>query len=77
MKHLNLSKIIKTFVFIIVGGILGYLYYAKVGCVTGTCGITSSPYFSTIFGMVFGFWLSLFFSQDTHDDGTNKPRHFG
>jgi hypothetical protein len=38
----------------IIGGILGYLYYHFEGCSTGTCAITSSPYLSIIFGSLFG-----------------------
>jgi len=38
----------------IIGGILGYLYYHFVGCVSGTCAITSSPYLSIIFGSLLG-----------------------
>ena len=39
---------------IIVGAVGGYLYYAKVGCESGTCPITSSPYISTIYGAIMG-----------------------
>lgn len=42
------------------GVVLGYLYYAKVGCVTGTCMITSSPYISTVYGGMLGY---LFFGM--------------
>lgn len=36
----------------IIGGGLGYLYYKKIGCSTGTCPITSSPYASSIYGVI-------------------------
>lgn len=39
----------------VVGAILGYIYYAKVGCVSGTCAITSSPIISTIYGAILGY----------------------
>jgi len=39
---------------IIIGGILGYLYYHFVGCTSGTCAITSNPYLSIISGGFFG-----------------------
>ncbi len=29
-------KILKTILFITVGGIIGYVYYLQVGCATGT-----------------------------------------
>lgn len=33
----------------IVGALAGYTYYAQVGCLTGTCAITSSPVNSTAY----------------------------
>ncbi len=42
---------------VIVGGILGYLYYYFVGCASGTCGITSNPISSVIFGGVMGLFI--------------------
>jgi CDP-diglyceride synthetase len=41
------------------GAVAGYVYYAQVGCVTGTCAITSSPINSTIY---FAFMGALAFS---------------
>jgi uncharacterized membrane protein YpjA len=42
-----------------VGAIAGYIYYAQVGCLTGTCAITSSPVNSTVY---FSFMGALAFS---------------
>jgi hypothetical protein len=39
---------------IVIGGIAGFLYYKLVGCRTGTCPITSSPFSSIVFGAIFG-----------------------
>lgn len=39
---------------VIIGGILGYLYYHFEGCTSGTCAITSSPYLSIVFGSLLG-----------------------
>jgi len=50
-------KIIGT----VIGGLLGLLYYKKVGCPTGTCPITSNPYGSMIYGAVMGFLIASFF----------------
>ncbi|MCD8528834.1 MAG: DUF6132 family protein [Chitinophagales bacterium] len=52
-----LSKYKFTFIAIIVGAVLGYVYYAKVGCVSGTCMITSSPYISTAYGGMTGLFV--------------------
>lgn len=43
----------------IVGGITGFVYWKYVGCVSGTCKITSSPvnstiYFATMGALLFG-----------------------
>ena len=36
---------------ILLGALGGYLYWRFVGCATGTCPITSSPFASTIGGL--------------------------
>lgn len=36
----------------VVGGIAGYAYFYYVGCISGTCAITSNPYISTGYGML-------------------------
>ena len=40
---------------LVVGAIGGYIYYAQVGCVFGTCAITSNPWMSTAWGAAFGY----------------------
>jgi hypothetical protein len=40
---------------VVIGGAGGYLFYRLVGCKTGSCPITSSPWLSTIYGAVLGF----------------------
>lgn len=45
---------IKSIGFAVVGGTLGYLYYKKIGCASGTCPITSNPYASIIYGAIMG-----------------------
>jgi len=39
------------------GGIGGYLYFYFIGCNTGSCPITSSPYGSIIMGALLGYLL--------------------
>ncbi len=41
-----------------IGAAAGYAYYYYIGCVSGTCPITSNPYISTIYGGVMGFLLA-------------------
>ena len=43
---------------VVIGGSLGFAYYKLVGCSTGSCPITSSPYSSTLYGSVMGLLLS-------------------
>ena len=38
----------------VVGGGLGFAFYRLVGCSSGTCPLTSSPWLSTLYGMVLG-----------------------
>ena len=40
---------------LIIGAIGGYIYYAQVGCVSGTCAITSNPWMSAAWGAAFGY----------------------
>lgn len=38
----------------VVGAIAGYIYWQRVGCVSGTCMITSKPVNSTLYGALLG-----------------------
>lgn len=40
---------------LVIGAIGGYIYYKQVGCVSGTCAITSNPWMSTAWGAAFGY----------------------
>lgn len=51
---MNKKAIIITTIGIVVGAIAGYLYYFYVGCVSGTCAITSKPLNSTLYGALMG-----------------------
>ena len=39
---------------VILGAAGGYLYYSFIGCVSGTCPITSNPWLSTGYGALVG-----------------------
>ena len=47
-----------------VGALGGYLYYYYVGCVSGTCPITSNPWRMTLYGAVLGLLLFDIFKKD-------------
>jgi len=51
-----------------VGALGGYLYYYYVGCLSGTCPITSNPYRMTIYGALIGYLLFDMFSPK------NRPK---
>jgi hypothetical protein len=63
-----MERIIKnklTIAGVILGAAGGYLYYAFVGCASGTCAITSSPTISTLYGALMGGLLFNMFEKET------------
>lgn len=52
----------------VVGAIGGFLYWRFVGCSSGSCPITSSPYMSTIWGAVIGGLLFDLFKKRKRSD---------
>ena len=52
--NLPASRIRRAALFILLGAIGGYAYYAFVGCASGTCPISSNPYVSTMYGAMIG-----------------------
>ena len=46
----------------LIGGIGGFIYYYKVGCVSGTCAITSNPWLSVFWGTLMGYLIVGVFS---------------
>jgi len=53
MKNWILSNKL-YFIGALLGALAGYLYYRYVGCITGTCAITSNPIRSTLYFSFFG-----------------------
>ncbi len=49
-----IKKHVLVFVGIGVGAIAGYLYWKYIGCLSGTCAITSNPLNSSVYGSAMG-----------------------
>jgi hypothetical protein len=50
---------------VLLGAVGGYLYYAFVGCASGTCAITSNPVISSLYGALMGGLLLNMFEKET------------
>ena len=55
MKKIMIKRVLPIFL----GGILGFAYYYFIGCNSGSCAITSSPYISTMYGAFLGFIFAI------------------
>jgi uncharacterized membrane protein YeaQ/YmgE (transglycosylase-associated protein family) len=52
----------------IVGMIAGFLYWKELGCISGTCPITSNPVHSSLYGALMGgIFFSLFYKNKTEN----------
>ena len=49
---------------LVVGAVGGYLYWRYVGCASGTCPITTSPWTSTVWGAAIGGLLMSSFKKE-------------
>lgn len=49
---------------ILLGAALGFAYYAKVGCISGSCAITSSPINSSLYGAMLGYLVLGIFKKE-------------
>lgn len=49
----------------LLGAVAGYFYWQQVGCVSGTCMITSKPLNSTLYGALMGSLLLGLFKKET------------
>ncbi len=56
----------------VIGALSGFLYWKYVGCLTGTCAITSSPVNSTIYFSFFGAILFGAFKKSAKGTEANK-----
>jgi hypothetical protein len=57
---------------IVIGAVGGYLYWYYVGCMSGTCAITSSPVNSTLYGGLMGGLIVNLFDGKKKDKMTSE-----
>lgn len=55
----------------LLGAVAGYAYWYYVGCLSGTCSITSSPINSTLYGAVMGGLFVNIFQKETPTNKTS------
>ncbi len=55
----------------IIGAIGGYIYWQQVGCVSGTCAITSKPLNSTLYGAIMGALMMGMFKKEDKTKAVN------
>ena len=53
----RLKRSVPEIIGAVIGGIGCFIYYYKVGCVSGTCPITSNPWLSILWGTLMGYLL--------------------
>jgi hypothetical protein len=63
-RIMNKKGIIVSLIGAVIGAVAGYLYYSQVGCITGSCAITSNPFSSTGYGALMGGLLFSMFIKD-------------
>jgi hypothetical protein len=59
VELLKKYRVARKALFALIGGGAGFAYYYYIGCASGTCPITGSPYISTLYGMMMGFLISM------------------
>lgn len=64
----NTKKIIMLALGAVLGALAGYAYWYYVGCMSGSCSITSSPINSSLYGGIMGALLLSFFKKNAHVD---------
>ena len=58
----KLKKLIRPAVFILIGAVLGLVYYKIWGCTNG-CPVTSSPYWTVLYAGTMGLLMSIIFKK--------------
>ncbi|MFY8024830.1 MAG: DUF6132 family protein [Sediminibacterium sp.] len=56
----------------LIGAIGGYFYWQQIGCISGTCAITSKPLNSTLYGAMMGALLLGMFKKEIKSNTANQ-----
>lgn len=54
---------LKSIIGMVLGVLGGYIYYIQVGCESGSCPITSSPWLSMLWGLLMGYLVGDMFNK--------------
>jgi len=57
---------------IVIGALLGFVYWYYVGCLSGSCAITSSPVNSTIYGGLLGILTASHFTSTRNESDKKR-----
>ena len=60
-------RVVLLTVGILIGSVAGLLYWKVIGCESGSCPISSSPYISTLYGAILGGLLFSIFRIEKKD----------
>jgi hypothetical protein len=63
-----LRKYYLTAIGLVIGALAGYAYYYWIGCVSGSCPITSRPMNSTLYGAFMGGLLFNMFQENKKEN---------
>jgi hypothetical protein len=55
---MNIERHYKKIIGVVLGAVAGYAYYHYVGCISGTCPISSNPWISTGYGALMGYLIA-------------------
>lgn len=61
---MKIRKWIRPALFTLGGALAGLAYYYFIGCASGSCPITSSPFGSMLYMGVIGYWVSGIFTKE-------------
>jgi len=66
-----IKKHLTTLAGILIGAMTGYLYWRQIGCLSGTCPITSNPVKSSLYGALIGGLLFSLFKKKKINQNKN------